>query len=324
MFGAFGVSMTDKRWIVLFDKEMKPPWILSRQEFLKAGCSAAFLLATGAGSACRKSDLKALRVGLVSDTHYADRDPAGIRFYRESLSKFQECVERMNEEKVDLMIHIGDFKDEDAEPTEARTLSFVRELESVYAQFNGPRYHVLGNHDIDSISKKQFLEEVENTGIGSSASYYSFDKQDFHFIILDATFRKDGVAYDKGNFDWTDTFIPADQLAWLEAELRATEKPTIVFVHQLLDSEQTIEHQIKNAADVRTILEDSNKVLAVFQGHQHEGGHHLINSIHYYTLKAVVDYSGPENNSYSILEIGANGDLMLKGYRRMSDLEMSI
>lgn len=301
---------------------MNHTWTLSRQKFLKAGCGAALLLATGISSACKKSNRKALRVGLVSDTHYADRDPAGIRFYRESMAKFQECVNRMNEEQVDFMVHVGDFKDEDPEPTEARTLNFLRDLESTYAQFNGPRYHVLGNHDLDSISKKQFLDNVENSEVDPSASYYSFDKQDFHFIILDATFRQDGVSYDKGNFSWKDSIIPQNQLDWLKADLKSTNKPTIVFVHQLLDSEQTVEHQVKNAAAVREILEESNKVLAVFHGHQHDGGYHQIKGIHYYTLKAVVDHSGPENNSYAILEIQANGDLMVNGYRRESDIEM--
>ncbi|MDA0347883.1 MAG: hypothetical protein O3C20_10825 [Verrucomicrobia bacterium] len=69
-------------------------------------------------------------------------------------------------------------------------------------------------------------------------------------------------------------------------------------------------------------MEESNKVLAVFQGHQHEGGYHPINGIHYYTLKSVVDHSGPENNSYAILEIRANGDLMVNGFRRESDVEL--
>jgi predicted phosphodiesterase len=301
---------------------MKPTWILTRRQFLKASGGAALLLTSG-GCSPKPAKGKGLRVGLVSDTHYADRDPMGTRYYRESISKFQECVDKMNEAQVDFMVHIGDFKDEDAEPTEARTLQYVRDLETVYAQFSGPRYHVLGNHDIDSISKEQFLGLVENTGIDSSASYYSFDNGGFHFVVLDATFRQDGVAYDKGNFDWKDTFIPSNQLDWLKADLGVTKKPTVVFVHQLLDSGQTVEHQVKNAAEVRQVLEHSNKVLAVFHGHQHSGGYHQINGIHYYTLTAVVEQSGLENNSYAILEIGESGDLMLKGYRRVSDMEMA-
>ena len=79
---------------------MKHSWTLSRQTFLKAGGSAALLLSTGASLSCRNSRQKPLRVGLVSDTHYADRAPANNRYYRESISKFQECVDRMNEEQA--------------------------------------------------------------------------------------------------------------------------------------------------------------------------------------------------------------------------------
>lgn len=301
---------------------MKPIWKLSRKTFLKACGGTAMAGVMGALAGCKRSKGPVLRIGLVSDTHYADRPPAGIRFYQESISKFQECVDKMNEERVDFMVHIGDFKDEDPEPIESRTLEYVHDLEAVYAQFKGPRYHVLGNHDIDSISKEQFQSAIENTGIDPQATYYSFDKEGYHFVVLDATFRQDGVAYDKGNFDWKDTFIPNGELSWLAADLEATDKPTLVFVHQLLDSEQTIAHRIKNAPAVRKVLEESKKVLAVFHGHQHDGGYHEINGIHYYTMKAVVDNSGPENNSYAILEVNRSGDLMVKGYRRVEDLAL--
>ena len=46
---------------------------------------------------------------------------------------------------------------------------------------------------------------------------------------------------------------------------------------------------VRNAADVRAILERSGKVLAAFHGHDHAGNHKVINGIHYYTLIAVVE-----------------------------------
>ncbi len=301
---------------------MQTNWILSRRTFLQKTGVAGALMSLGAWPGCSAGSNPVLRLGLLTDTHYADREPAGLRFYRESIPKMQECIERMNREKVDFVVHIGDFKDEDPEPDEKRTLSFLNRLEDVFSQFQGPRYHVLGNHDIDSISKEQFLARVENTGIPSSASYYSFDKRGFHFVVLDANFREDGVAYEKGNFTWTDTYIPSEQRNWLREDLNQTNKPTIVFVHQILDPEQTIEHQVKNAAEVRQILEESGRVIAVFQGHQHEGAYHLVNDVHYYTLLAMVDYSGEENNSYAILDVFPNGDLVVNGYRRVKDWEM--
>jgi alkaline phosphatase len=111
----------------------------------------------------------------VTDCHYADADPAGTRFYRQSLDKLTECVALMNAEKVDFLIELGDFKDQDKVPAEQKTCSYLEAVEQVFQDFEGPTYHVLGNHDMDSISKKQFLARVENTGIDSSRSYYSFD-----------------------------------------------------------------------------------------------------------------------------------------------------
>lgn len=294
-------------------------WRLSRRTFLKASAAAGAALTLGCRAARSSGPRVALRIGLLTDTHYADRRPNGTRYYRESMDKVAECIDRLNLEKVDFAVHIGDFKDEDPEPVEAQTLQYVSDMEAVYARFRGPRYHVLGNHDIDSISKEQFLARVENTGVAPERSYYSFDRNGFHFIVLDACFRQDGAPYDKGNFDWKDTYIPTTQLDWLRADLQTARGPVIVFVHQLLDPEQTEVHQIKNAAQVRSILEQSEKVLAVFQGHQHEGGYHLVNGIHYYTLIAMVEGSGAENNSYAILDVHENGDLVVNGYRRTED-----
>ena len=76
-------------------------------------------------------------------------------------------------------------------------------------------------------------------------------------------------------------------------------------------------HFINNASEVRQILERSKKVLAVFNGHQHTGRYNIINDIHYYTLKAVVEGQGTENNAYAIVEISADNNIVINGYRRV-------
>ena len=63
-------------------------------------------------------------------------------------------------------------------------------------------------------------------------------------------------------------------------------------------------------------------MLVVFQGHDHRGGHSLIGGIHYYTLKAAVEGSGEENNSYGIVEVRRNGDIVVEGFRKAVDLAM--
>jgi alkaline phosphatase len=81
----------------------------------------------------------------------------------------------MNTQKVDFLVELGDFKDQNNPAIEQRTLTYLRAVEKVFQKFNGATYHVLGNHDIDSISKEQFLTNVENTSIDQAKSYYSFD-----------------------------------------------------------------------------------------------------------------------------------------------------
>jgi len=288
-------------------------WMMTRRIFLKS--SAASLAALSLSCArLTRSKPRTTRFGIVTDCHYADADAAGRRFYRESPDKLTECVELMNAENVDFLIELGDFKDQNTPPVEHKTLSYLETVEKVFQGFEGPTYHVLGNHDLDSISKEQFLARVENTGIDSRRSYYSFDVNRLHFVVLDADYKTDGAEYDHGNFNWTDANIPPEEMDWLRGDLAATSGPAIVFTHQLLDGTGSV--YIKNAAQVRQILEASGKVLAVFQGHHHAGSYTNIAGIHYYTLKALIEGTGPENNSYAIAEARPDGNIIVTGYRR--------
>lgn len=291
-------------------------WIVSRRDFLKK--SGALLgISSAAATAHAKQDppALALQFGVVTDTHYADREARGTRYYRESLPKLKECIEHMNTQDLGFLIELGDFKDERDTQVEAETLDFLREIESVFTGFRGSRYHVLGNHDLDSISKTQFQEIVTNTGIPREKTWYSFEKANLHFVVLDANFRNDGVPYDHGNFSWRDPNIPREQLDWLRADLESTRKPVILFCHQLLTG--VAPSSVINAAEVRAILEDFQpRILAAFHGHKHEGDHQEINGIHYFTHRAVVEGSGEENNAYSVVEVYRNGDIQITGYRR--------
>jgi len=257
---------------------------------------------------------------LLADPHYADRDPANERHYRDSLAKLQECVEVMNDEKVDFLIEMGDFKDQDAEPVEENTLGYLKTIESCFHKFTGPRYHVLGNHDMDSLSKQQVLQQIENSGISNSRAYYSYESGGFHFVVLDANFTRENRDYDHGNFDWTDANIRSVEMQWLTEDLSRTARPVVVFVHQLLDGQG--EHYIRNAAEVRAILQKSENTFAVFQGHYHQGQYSKIAGIHYITLAAMVTGAGPENNRYYIVEISPELEINITGYRKGNSMQL--
>ena len=273
-----------------------------------------------------KGSFKPIRFGIVTDIHYADRaTPANSsRYYRESLEKLSECVDLMNEQNVDFLIELGDFKDQGAGPREKETLVFLKTVEKEFRRFKGPCYHVLGNHDHDSISKQQFLDGIGNSGFNKASNYYSFNMNSFHFIVLDANFTSQGKAYDHGNFDWTDAHIPENQLEWLKKDLNGNTMPAVIFIHHRLDTPPAEKiYCPDNAAAVRKILEDDGNVMIVFQGHYHEGGLNRLNNIHYYTLKAVIEGSGPENNNYAIVEIDQDLSIRIKGYRKTDSLNLN-
>jgi alkaline phosphatase len=295
-------------------------WVVTRRDFLRASgvaLAALPMLRIGGVDAAESTPI---RFGMVTDCHYADRESAGTRHYRESLEKLAECVDFMNAQNVDFLIELGDMKDQAAQPDESQTLDYLQQIEGVFARFGGPRYHVLGNHDMDSISKTQFMAHAENTGIPADQTYYSFDAKGIHYVVLDANYTSAGADYDHGNFDWTDANIPGGQLDWLRGDLEKAELPVVVFCHQRLDGAGDL--FVNNAEPVRAALEASGKVLGVFHGHHHAGDYSLINGIHYYTLIAVVEGAGFENSAYAIIEIDSESNITVTGYRQAESKEL--
>ena len=290
---------------------------LNRRAFLKNG---SLVLAAAGVNSIRPASASAeecpaaegLRVGLVTDLHYADKPPAGSRHYRETLAKLAEAAGRFEQEKPAFLVELGDFIDAaDSVRTEQR---YLARIDREFAALSKDRHYVLGNHCVDTLRKEEFLGQVEQ-----KQSYGSFDRGGIHFVFLDSCFRSDGEPYGRKNFQWTDANIPASELEWLAADLKDTDRNVIVFAHQRLDVNN--HYAVRNAADVRRILERSGRVQAVFQGHSHHNDYRELGGIHYCTLSAMVEGSGAESNGYSLLEIRPDGTLVVKGFRRQASYQ---
>lgn len=288
---------------------------LSRRALLQNG---ALLLTSGAilqpTRILATEDKPLLRIGLVTDMHHADKDSAGTRHYRETLAKFAEASAQFAKGKPDFIVELGDLID--AADTPEVELRYLGEIDKQFAAACTERHYVLGNHCVDMLTKQEFLGKV-----GQAESYYSFDRKGYHFIVLDMCFRSDGVPYGRKNSKWDDANIPTAELEWLRADLKKAEGRTIILAHQRLDGENA--HCAKNSAEVRSLLSESKKVIAVFQGHSHQNDYKEIDGIHYCTLAAMIEGSGAENNSYSQLDLSADGTLKLSGFRKQKDYSWS-
>ena len=227
----------------------------------------------------------AVRFGVVADCHYADRPTYLGRDCRGALKRLGESVATFNALPLDFAIELGDLKDNGGDIP--KTLACLECAESVFATFRGPRYHVLGNHDMDVLTKAEFLSRVENAGFARASPHYAFTQGGVRFIVLDANFNADGSDYCRGNFDWRMAVIPQWQLEWLQGELDRARGPVVVFNHQRLDTSDQL--AVANAATVRDLFERSGIVAAVFTGHHHDGGFKEIGGIPYYTVKGLVE-----------------------------------
>ena len=257
-----------------------------------------------------------LRIGLMTDLHYADKEAAKTRHYRDTLTKLDEAVGVLNREQPALVVELGDLIDQ-ADSVE-REIEWLKTVESHFARLSMPRHYVLGNHCVATLTKREFAEHTQATG-----GHASLEVGGVTLLLLDACFRSDGEPYQRGNFHWQDSHLPTAELSWLEAELGKGSGPVIVLAHQRLDEDKA--HSVRNAPAVRAVLEKSGRVLGVFQGHSHKNDYQQIHGIHYTTLVAMVEGSGFENSGYSLLEVFGDGSLRLRGFRRQanSDLQQS-
>lgn len=290
---------------------------MTRRDFLASGGAACVLGVAGCALPW-PAERRTVRFGVVADAHYSTRKRWRDRHYADSLAKMRQAVDAFNKSGLDFAIELGDLKDMGVKPDRDETLGFLDAIEAEFVRFDGPRYHVLGNHDMDCLSKADFLAHTANHGAAYGKERYSFEVGGVKFIVLDACFNKDRSPYCRGNFDWTRAFIPDEELAWLDEELKVVTTPVVVFCHQLLDGFSTGKGLggvfVGNWKQAVGIMERHGNVIASIQGHHHRGHYSFRNGIHYWTMKAMIAGAHPPHNSYAVVEISPDGDIAVKGF----------
>lgn len=261
------------------------------------------------------------RFALATDSHYSEKEALEEKHYAEALLKMEEFVRTVNGLDCKFAIHLGDFKDEDLLPDPETTLGYLKKMEAEFSRFNGLRYHCLGNHDLDSITKGEFLGQVENSNIDKHKGYFSFEVASVKFIVLDANFDSNGKDhFFKEGGDWESPYLPGPELDWLEKELDGSSLPCVVFCHHPLFAYVKNDHRyhVMNYLEVRRLLEDSGKVAAVFNGHMHEEMFHEINEIQYLAMNSMLEGTFVQRNCFYVVEISASG-LVIDRFERIID-----
>jgi 3',5'-cyclic AMP phosphodiesterase CpdA len=148
----------------------------------------------------------------ISDSHIGFNKPANP----DVTSTLQATVDKINAlpQSPDFIIHTGDLSHM-SKPAEYDTLDQV--LKGLKQK---QIHYVPGEHDTAVDDGKQYLARFGKGTQGSG--WYSFDQKGVHFVGLVNVHALEGLGK-----------LGADQLAWLEKDLKAksTSTPVVVFAH---------------------------------------------------------------------------------------------
>lgn len=226
-----------------------------------------------------------MRFALITDEHFGPQ-----AFFEGKLRKLtgqaepltRAFVERMNREvRPDLVINLGDvIEDSDREADLREYGHFIEILSGLEA----PCLHVAGNHDQINLSDDDLRTFWRHEG----PLFYSREVGGVHFAVLRTIEIKD-----------TAIRLPEEQLRWLAADLQSARAPVIVLMHhpasemRLTGNRWFEKHphvcRVAERRELRKIIEESGRVIAVFNGHVHWNHFDVIAGIPYVTLQSLIE-----------------------------------
>jgi len=271
-----------------------------------------------------------LRFGLVADCQYKDAPARGVRYYRKSAEKLRACVDDLNSQTLDFVIHLGDFIDGKFE-------SFDDVL-PIYDSLKAPHYHLLGNHDFAVAPNKK---DAVPAKLNMPTRYYDFGLKGWRFIVLDGN-DVSLIGRNPGSEEhaqakavhaelkqrkavnamtWNGA-IGAKQMAWLKSKLAAAtaqRERVVCFCHYPVFPKNV--HNLWNDNDVVALLSSHDCVAAYINGHNHAGNYGEKDGLHYLTMPGMVNT--PDTNAYATAT-GNPGKLLIAGKGRAKSREMGL
>lgn len=230
-----------------------------------------------------------LTLAFVTDIHFgpsASFEGKLRKLSHRAPELLQAFVDKMNRDvRPDVVCNLGDdLEDESHDLDLARYREVVRILGGARAEL----IHVAGNHDTVHLGEREILEAWGRTVGGSDKLYGSRDIKGFHIVTLHTKEVKDHKVT-----------IDPEQLAWLERDLALSSLPTIVLMHHSAADQALVGNRwfegrphiclVQERKRLRAILEESNKVVLVMNGHLHWNHLDVHRGIPYVTVQSLIE-----------------------------------
>ncbi|AOW22067.1 phosphoesterase [Urechidicola croceus] len=268
-------------------------------------------------------------LGIIADCQYCDCDVKWNRYYRNSPQRLKEAVTELNKHNLEYTIHLGDFIDQHFESFDS--------IIPTWNQLKSTSYHVLGNHDFDvadSLKSKVFDK------LNLKKRYYSIDKDDWKFIIIDGNDLSFHGALTKEKQQETDSIfrkiesdslpyakiwnggISNQQFEWIEQELIAAEEnEQKVGFYCHFPLVPIANDNLWNTEELQELIRQYKNVKVFMNGHNHDGAYVLKNKVHYITFKGMVDTK--DSTSFSLAKF-TNDSILIKGFGREKSRKLAV
>lgn len=241
-----------------------------------------------------------LSFGVCADLHHD--------LIKDGVERIEAFTQYMNTQKPNFVIQMGDF----CSPKQEN-----KTLIEAWNKFTGPKYHVIGNHDVDGGFTHQDVIKFWN----AAGAYYSFDLNGYHFVVLNGNERlpqDDTSRYPRS--------ILKEQYDWLHQDLDRTSLPVIVFCHQGIDNDLD---GLMEGNIIRILFERINKqaghrkIRLVLSGHHHEDYLNWYNDIPYLQINSIAYQFARTKKGYrfvhtvepiwALVNIMDDGTIIIKG-----------
>lgn len=168
-----------------------------------------------------------------------------------------------------------------------------------------PFFQVIGNHDHDEKVSGNDYEASHNYEKHLGPTYYSFDRGDCHFVVLDNIVYNTRKKYEEK--------VSAQQLEWLKQDLAQVDRKKLVIVGMHAPAFKRGRKPVTSNVEELLALLDSYQAL-IFSGHTHRMNKTIISDrITEYTLSPAMGNSWAADictngcpNGYGVFEIKGN------------------
>ncbi|MBN2010535.1 metallophosphoesterase [candidate division KSB1 bacterium] len=200
---------------------------------------------------------------------------------------FKQAIAKVNELLPDFVITGGDLIMDALGQSFERSTMLYDMYNEICNDFTMPVYNTIGNHEVFGLYEKssispdhpEYGKEMYKQRIGHGKTYYSFDHNGWHFIVLDAI----GFTPERKYIGEIDS----SQIVWLKDDLSKTDNATPIVVSTHIPFISVGEQMLKGGAAAfspAAIIANSNDIIALFHEHNLklvlQGHLHIVEDIH--------------------------------------------